>query len=525
MNCEIKWYEDRLAERLRLARRYVCRMLDGDRDGEPFFGIGLDADGRPRRHHAVHIGIPHVTGRALDCLFQIENLLGERADAEAEETYIRYLFGCCDLEDYLPVYYENGMPIVEFHNLRECLEGLYWLIRLRGSGRARKVAEGMLSSLARITDWEEGVMSRQLAIGLGKGEKYRNPHHPIPLASGRLIGPLLWYYRLTGSTLALRLADCYAGGAMRVCYTEDGRFTDRGGNHVHSHTSTLSGLLEYALFTGDEGMLERLERVYRNGLAENMASYGWIKEQLWLETDQGEVNQIGDILQFQLMMAAHREPDIWYARAEAFMRGGMLPSQVLSTDGYMRVVENPRGDFERELHDIAIGGFGFPTPTAHLQTPHSAVNTIDITQGAVQGICRVTRHIVTGDRDGLRWNLFFSWDTPYGTVESRLPREGRAALTLREEGNLRIRIPANIREGSFRVLTDGRETPWTLIGGYAAVGRLPAGSRVEIAFDPAVRVAQEFICHQLYTVKTYGEQVVSVTPQKGVYPLFYDFTV
>ena len=74
-----------------------------------------------------------MTGRALDIVYGIQHTTGETIDPIIEDIYLSYLYSCCDLEDYLPVYFDparEGKTFVEFHNLRECLEALVWRIRL-----------------------------------------------------------------------------------------------------------------------------------------------------------------------------------------------------------------------------------------------------------------------------------------------------------------------------------------------------------------------------------------------------------
>ena len=132
-------------------------MLDKDKNNEPFFGITRLPDGELQAHHAVEIGIPHITGRACDIIYTIESSIGRKIDEAVEKTYTDYLFGCCDLEDYLPVFYrdtEPQTPYVEFHNLRECLEALVWLIVLRDSERAKRIAFGMIDTIKCLTNSE-----------------------------------------------------------------------------------------------------------------------------------------------------------------------------------------------------------------------------------------------------------------------------------------------------------------------------------------------------------------------------------
>ena len=89
----MKWYSADIRARLDLACRYLEGMLDRDRDLEPFFSIHRDPDTKTAfARHAVSIGIPHVTGRALEALFQTEMLTGEKMPAEAEKAYTKYLY-------------------------------------------------------------------------------------------------------------------------------------------------------------------------------------------------------------------------------------------------------------------------------------------------------------------------------------------------------------------------------------------------------------------------------------------------
>ena len=57
-------------------------------------------------------------------------------DSFAEETYRRYFYSCMENDAYLPVYYKDGKPYVEMHNLREACVGIAWLVRGRDDERA-----------------------------------------------------------------------------------------------------------------------------------------------------------------------------------------------------------------------------------------------------------------------------------------------------------------------------------------------------------------------------------------------------
>jgi hypothetical protein len=517
---KMTWYSTNLAERLRLATRYVCGMLDQDQQDEPFFHITRRDDGTAYAGHALEIGIPHVTGRALDALFFTEEVLGERVPAHGEEAYTGYLLRCYDNEDHLPSFTdprEGNKRFVEFHNMREGLEGLTWLIKRRDSAAARDTARHMLETLARITD-EQGGLSPDLVRKVGREGVFLGIGDVQTVSAGRLVGALVKYYRVTGDSLALALARRYSHFVMGQAFTDKGLLTDRAGNHIHSITSTLSGVLDYALMAGDEPLVEAVRRAYEVGLREFYSTYGWCKEQAWLETDQGEVNQIGDLIQVQLLLARARDPK-YYAQAETFMRSALLPSQVLE-DGLIEDNQEPKGDFERDMKRRIIGGFGFPTPSAHLQAPHSPINTVDITQGAVQAICEFTRQIITQDDLGVRVNLLFTWENDLASVESALPQEGRLAVTVKRPANLLVRVPERIAAGSLKASLGGAAVEGRREGPYLLLRNAKSGVRFEITFAPERYDTFEFVYHKPYQISWFGEQVIGIAPVSGVYPLF-----
>lgn len=523
MDTKIPWYDADLEKRLELTLPYLENMLDADHDNEPFFGTDRYQDSTAGAHHALEIGIPHVTGRACDIFYGIEAATGMKLPENVEADYVRYLYSCCEVEDNLPVYYDpdkNNEAFVQFHNLRECLEALVWRIRLRDCDRARKVADGFLNTLIALTNEETGCMDYQKAVAMGKGEKFASIQIPLTMGQGRLVGPLMLFYQETGDLRALKLAQQYAESTLSICFEEDGRLRDAAHNHVHSITSTLSGILYYALCAGRGELAQKIEKICEVGLAPAMSSYGYVREQLWIESEQGESNQVGDLIQIYLMLAGMGKTAQWYGHAERFMRGGILPAQVLETDSFLKDHPNPENDSWRNMSARAIGGFGFPTPTTRFEPGKGGVNTIDITQGAAQAICAFREKIITRDAMGIHLNLLFSAKTPYADVTSHLPVEGRLEIDLKARGALWVRMPQNIEAGTFSVQCGNTALPFIICNGYAVLPVQEAGTALTISFQPAQKVEQEYIHHIPYEVHWYGEQVTDVLPHKGVAPLF-----
>lgn len=522
---KVMWCSADLAQRLELATSYLCGMLDRDRDEEPYFHITRREDGTAFAGHALEVGIPHVTGRAIDALLFAEETLNRPAPTHAEQVYTRYLLGCYDNEDYLPSFYDPAKGKkrgVEFHNVREGLEGLTWLIKRRNNATARDYAHRMLYALSRITD-EKGAMSLDLVRKIGREGVFQGVGDIQTTQAGRLVGPLVKYYRITGDPMALELADKYSRCVVERSFSKEGLLTDLAGNHIHSITSSLSGILEYAVMIRDEALIDAVRRVYEVGLREFYSSYGWCKEQAWLETDQGEVNQIGDLIQIQLLLAQARDPS-YYAQAEVFMRSALLPSQVLEGD-FVKDSPAPQGDFEREMRQRMIGGFGFPTPSAHLQTGHSPINTIDITQGAMQAICEFTRHIITRSDLGVQVNLLFTWENELARVDSGLPTEGKLTMRVKVPLNLLVRIPKRVAGGSLKAMTHQQAVAGSPLGPYILLPNKEAGATFEVTFAPERYDTFEHVYHKPYQVRWFGEQVIGISPVSGLYPLFGEWPV
>lgn len=530
MMSNISWYSADLRQRLELCLQYNCEILDRDLNQEPFFGIRRCKDGTAQAFHLTDIGIPHITGRALDTIYSIESSTGIRCPEAVEQVYVDYLFSCCDLPDNLPVFRDpqvcDGRPVVEFHNLRECLEALVWLVKLRGSRRALRVIDGFLDTLLELTNPETKSLDPALLSNLPE-EKQRKFHRlgevSPTMGQGRLVGPLVLLYQETGNTHALQLAQWYAESTMEVCFDSLGTIRDEAFTHVHSITSTLSGVLALGMATSNPVLCAQVRQIYEHGLRSAYSTYGYCKEHLYLPTQQGESNQVGDLIQIQLMLAKMESPALWYSRAEKFMRGGILPAQVLEPRQCILPTPSPQSDAQRDMEKRALGGFGFPNPSCHLTEPDSIINTIDITQGAAQAICAFSRQIVTQDPLGIRVNLLFDCDSPLAQVQSALPRKGIITITPKIDSNLAVRIPENLVPGTFTVQVNGRQCEFYELDGYAYVTKLPAGSRLELTFEPAHFLKKEFINHREYTVEWYGEQAIGVSEQEGIYPLFGDF--
>ncbi|MBQ4575502.1 MAG: hypothetical protein IJA85_09980 [Clostridia bacterium] len=526
----ITWYSADLKETMHLAAEYVEGMLDADKDYEPYFFISAGGYGSPAYAlHALEIGIPHVTGRAIDCLFNVERATGRKIDSFAEETYTKYYYSCME-EIGLPVWYDESTNRqgMESHNLRESCEALAWLIRSRGDDRASALADRFLTVLETIMPDHCGYIKSRAVADAGLSDWFSGDRN-APGDTGRLVGALLNLYDASGDERAFTLAGDIAQNADNWFNPKTGSMANAG-THIHSITSTLSGLLEYGYMTDDHELVNLVRAVYEGekGLQQVMSSTGWIKEQINVANEvQGEVNQIGDVIEIQLLFAKNEvsERANWYGEAESFMRSALLPSQVLDNSFFTTKDDPSAGDAYANIAERAIGGFGFPMPTAHLQARSSPINTIDITQGAVQAISYFTNHIAYLEDDILWVNLLFDWENEVAAIESSLPLQGQVQITPRQDCSVYIRAWDNVSENGIHVNVNGKEAAFTVKDGYILLTNIKSGDAVSVDFDIESRNYTETFykgtpqeCE--YTIYQYGEQVVAVTPIKGVYPLY-----
>jgi hypothetical protein len=519
-------FDGDLTLRLMLGMRYCERILSEELDMRPHFAYTRDAqNGEGFAHGCPGTLMQHAIGRGMDLMYNYEKYTGNRIDPTVEAAYVRHFyaalhprFGMC-LE-----FVADGQPWrVELHNVRETVEALTLLLEMRHDGRAYTEMAKIYEGLSVITTPDGRRFDPELAREAGVLDDFTGSiGAPQPMTAGRLTGPLTEYYRLTGDRRALDFARGYAHGTLD-CFSDEGEMLRCAGTHIHSITSALSGAAAYATLVGDTEMIAKLVRLFEHplGLPVIMTDFGWIKEQIYVDGQvQGEVNQIGDMVAFCLSLGRHFNSALWYSRAETLLRGGLLPSQVLRND-FITPTSEPHSDHRRDIPARILGGYGFPMPASHLEHAGSPINTLDITQGANQAICRVLEHIVTAQGGNINVNLLFDADTPDAKIISALPNAGTVAVIPKRAGTLRVRIPRNIAANSLTVRLDTETIPPTIIDDYLVLN-VKSYDVVSLQFAPEEITYHTNYIDTDYTVTKRGEQTVRVTPIDGIYPIYED---
>ncbi|MEW5979575.1 MAG: hypothetical protein AB1898_27575 [Acidobacteriota bacterium] len=501
--------------------------FDRDRDDEPFFYANHLEDGTAEFRHSVHIGIPHVVGRCLWPAMLAEEVANVPFPEEGLKILTRFCRSSFDNPDHLNSYFDpekGNQRFIEFHNMREGLFGLLALAKGRNLPWAKEKAHSMLLTLEKLTS-PEGHLSIERAKKLGMAS-YCKGLGLDATTSGRLVDPLIEYYQFSNDPLALKLAGLYAKATLKTAFTEEGKFAPRkaSGGHIHSITSSLSGITLYAAFRRDSTMLEACRRIVDQGVPEYFSSWGWGDEVMADHPanvqSRGEVNQIGDVIRTALTLGRHVGPE-YYELAERYLRSMLLPSQLREENlkDFIREKAQPKGDAERNVLQRSIGGYGFPLPNDRMREGDWPIFTLDITSGAVHALCEAWRHRMTRDADVLKLNLLFDFDGPEFRIRSRLPHEGRIEFEAKDSKPLWIRIPEWVDRTTIQLALDDKAIPVRIEEGYLRLPALRSGSKGTVDFHLPERQKTEMVDGIEYRTKWIGNQILEIAPRGTVSPL------
>jgi len=514
-----------LLEAIRLSMSCLNNSFDADHDGEPFFYSNCRVDGTGEFHHAIEVGVPHVVGRCLLGNMAASLATGIPFPEDGLAVLTRYARSSFDNPDQLNSYHDpnqGGKRGVEFHNMREGLYSLWALMHTPDAPWAREQAGRMLAKLDALTDetgrWSEARVRQLLGTDRLGGVSVPN--------AARMVDPLLAVHRLTGDPVALRLAGDYARAGLAEVYLPDGCFApmDRSSGHVHSITSALSGITEYALMTGDAEMVDACKRVLDVGVPEYFSSWGWGDEVFpdhpADEIGRGEINQTGDVIRAALHLGAAGEPR-FYELAERYLRSMLLPTQHREEDlrRFVRDQEQPPGDAERDVVRRSVGGYSMQLPNDRMREGDWPIQTQDITSGAIHAMAECWNHRVTWSADTASVNLLLDYESDRLAVRSELPLVGRIELTARADVTVRLRVPEWVDAGTLRVAVAGEARKVTVRGGYVGLGAMAAGQEAEIAFTVPWSLQRETVDGTGYTTTWAGNQIVDIRPRGTVSPL------
>ena len=507
-----------------LAVRNMYASLDERQDYMPFFTYRLFAT-PPCIEHSYDS--PHVVGRYLHSLSRIKRAFGRPINLDLVRGMQRRLYQSLRIgeENGLGLAWNEGRYQVAgavTHNLREAILGLLGLANLLGSEEAIDRAARLVRDIARHMNG-----SGRFPVGLltrSGWESFPAMDDATPAQSGRLVGSLLTYYRLTADGVAIDLAQQIARLNAATCFAEDGTWKAEAGTHVHSITGMITGLLDLGFFLGDAALIRTAKAAFDHGLSPYRSSFGWVKEMRDAPFNRGEANNSGDILESAILLARNLDNSYWDA-AERILRNHLIASQLTNPDWFHS--DRTKADTDqwvyRDAAERAIGGFFFSSPAdckSHDQDTMPINN--DLVGGATQALCEADESAVEDNGRELRVNLLLSRDTPTCEIVSSIPEKGQVSLILREPRAVWLRIPASAPRSSVRVAIDGetRAAPWW-VGPWIRLSEKPRRISARVEFELSGSRHQETITGETYSSEWLGDTVVSVKGPKKFFKELY----
>ena len=364
-----------LPSHLDLGVEHIFNTLDERQDYLPFFHYELIQQPTCLKHGPFDS--PHVVGRYLDALGRCSKIIALPDAPEVYDALARQLYESLER-------HPSGLPwnkptpwqpnVAAMHNCCEAVLGLLALMNWRGD----RAAEPALRRLCRSILAAIGDGSRFRGESLGHGgwtTAFNGILASPPATSGRLIRPLVQYYRQSGDEVGLELARRFAEDNLRTAFEADGSIAPEAGPHIHSITGTITGLIEYGIMTDDETIIERARLAYDIGMRPFRSSYGWVKEFRWMpwlaeplaaagyaghDINRGEANNTGDLIEAALLLG-----EAGYLRyfqdADRMLRNHLLASQVVDTSWVQEAVglEDTAEARYGEVGRRARGGFCF----------------------------------------------------------------------------------------------------------------------------------------------------------------------
>ncbi len=503
---------------IELGCQTMSNVFNADDNDIPFFGSEVLPN--PRLSFSKVHSESHVPGRHLNALLNAEDAAGVSISEEAVEKHAAAAFFSYSGPVPLPMNRDRvDGPIENFndHNVREGMHALYALVKYRNSDTAREVAE---SSIEFILDaWDPVDGWDRAGIAAAHGIRWTRQNTFIT-GVARAIGPLVKYFRATGSGKALELASLLAEKATSEFYLPDGSYDrEKFGAHTHSTTCVMSSLAQLADLTGDAALLERVRAFAGNGLWAIRDELGWVIESSADDSpaDKGEGNNTGDIVETDLILGRHGYPGC-FQDAERILRGHLLPSQLRDADFIPEPANPADEDGLRSVRERHLGAFGFPAPYGHRPIGLERVSfNMDIVGGVVGTLCEVLREGVVTGPDGVRVNLLLDQDTPDARVQAG-ESSGRVSVTTRHAAPLWIRLPRWADRSALQV--SGTDD-YLVLGEHLFIAQPDPGKPISLEY-PAART-EITLAHRTRNIRTALEgDAVAAMDNFGAELTFFD---
>lgn len=515
----VKVNDSDLMMALRQGMRPMMTWFDTSRRNLPYFYNYIEGKRYGNSHHESYSAV-HTMGRWWDALVNASYITGEAVPEEIYENLRYWAFHIFDNKTGMPANLDlntfEAVPLCDLHNLREALYAFTSMIKKNSAdNQAKEMALHLIRMVDTYADFETGGWkTKQYENDCGGkvmcGASDSSEIYRFSSTLGRYIGALVRLYREWPLPQALSQAIRLTKTCFRVMLREDGGFdADLFAKHIHSTTSTISGVAMLGDLLHDRQILDRVRSFFENGFHEIALDFGWCLENAKRPDDLvGEINNTCDLMEACLCLGRAGYPE-YYDMADRMIRGHVLPSQLLDVSWLPdETTKDPATDrFASRMR----GAFGFPCPYGHEYEPGSPISfNWDIVGGGVSGLCQAYGHITSYKEGMADINLLFDMEDSSIRFRSPYEHKGDAEIMLKQPFCVRIRLHRGIQEEPLTAALNRQKIRWDIIDSWLYLYDLPLSVPVQfpMKYVPA-RVLYQFRDHGFY-VRYEGNRITGM---------------
>jgi hypothetical protein len=350
------------------------------------------------------------------------------------------------------------------------------------------------------------------------------------LTHGFIIKSLMVCGRLMPSDLALHLAQ----SLVKKVFADPQIFPAANvfprGAHMHTYLRTLVGAADYAIYTNDAQLYNRVEALYRH-VKSVTTRFGFLPEVMERQGDiiSCETCTIMDYLGFAVTLANHGHLEYW-GEVERTVRNHLIESQVQDTS-WLRS-DTSRPDTEqftwRDIDKRMIGGYaGWSAPNhilAACETLPWGGPELREKPRAFQNCCggSGTHAFFIAWKNAARFtngtlsvNLHLDKLLPQAEIRGYQPYQGLLTIQLKEPCNVKIRVPEFINPEEMKV--EPNMTGVKKWGNFLDLGHRQAGEMIRITYplpvhQEEISIGNPGFRQYHYRVTWKGDTVVKMEP-------------
>ncbi len=421
-----------------------------------------------------------------------------------------------------PFYSGRLLSVMSIYQLRD--RGTFW------AEKVRRMVDGLVQR-AEYEDqvafyWpsclhaEEGRPAGRASI----------PRAPVNCEIRSIPLGLVHAYRVTGYEPALPLARKVIAYIRGFFFDDQARFLSSAPAnyhevHFHAHTAALLAMVEYALVSGDQELLEFATRGYEYAKANGEVFLGYFPEHLGNdELEHSELCEVADMVAVGLKLTEAGVGD-YLDDVDRWTRNMLAAGQLSPSDAeWLRLYAAGEcvsaADLSYQTVDWVlernIGAFaGWPKANDW----YAGVGP-GIMHCCTRALYYVWEDILRHENGRLRVNLLLNRASPWADVDSHLPYVGRVDVKVKEPVSLSVRIPEWTEPAQVLVRVNGvpREVSWQ--ARYAQVGDVTPGDIATLTFPIAERTDTVWVEKEQYTLVRKGNDVVAISPPGRCCPLY-----